>query len=162
MKLVQQEASQGPRPPSEVMLQGDADDAASVVSEARTPSKSLVLGSRSDVDLRSSNAALQQEVTQYRLALAALQCQQDSVDSRSTVAETTKDVTNKVAAYGNSSPDFSNHGPVAHCDLQNHIDVQLQLETFSVWAERQELMNLRVPISSPEPLHQRRAAQKAA
>lgn len=67
-----------------------------MVSEARTPSKALVLNSRADADLRSSNAALQQEVAQYRLALAALRGQQDSVDSRSTVAETTKDVTNKV------------------------------------------------------------------
>ena len=87
-----------------VMLQADVDDAASVASEARTPSKSLVLGSRADVDLRSSNAALQQEVAQYRLALTTLQCQQDSVDSRSTVAETTKDVTNKVKHTAEHSP----------------------------------------------------------
>ena len=67
-----------------------------MVSEAITPSKSEILGSRVDADLRSSNAALQQEVAQYRMALSALQGQQASLDSRSTVAETTKDVTNKV------------------------------------------------------------------
>ncbi len=78
-------------------MQGPPDDAASVASEARTPSKAMVVGSRGDMDLRSSNAALQHEVAQYRMALTALQGQQDSVDSRSTVAETTKDVTNKVS-----------------------------------------------------------------